>query len=399
MNIHEYQAKELLAKFGVPVPAGFAAMSAAEAVAAAEKLPGPLWVVKAQIHAGGRGKGKFKELGPDAKGGVRLARSVDEVRAASEEMLGKTLVTIQTGAEGKQVQRLYITDGVDIAQEFYLALLVDRGSGRIAVVASTEGGMDIEAVAHDTPEKIETITIDPVTGLMPHHGRAVAAALGLSGDLAKQATSVLAKLYDAFIGTDASQIEINPLAVTDDGNLLVLDAKISFDNNAEFRHPDLETLRDLTEEDPAEVEASKYDLAYIKLDGDIGCMVNGAGLAMATMDIIKLSGGAPANFLDVGGGASKEKVTAAFKIILSDPTVKGILVNIFGGIMRCDIIADGIVAAAREVDLKVPLVVRLEGTNVQQGKDILAMSGLPIVAANDLGDAAQKIVAEVKNAA
>jgi succinyl-CoA synthetase beta subunit len=399
MNIHEYQAKELLAKFGVPVPGGYAAMSADEAVAAAEKLPGPLWVVKAQIHAGGRGKGKFKELGPDAKGGVRLARSVEEVRAASEEMLGKTLVTIQTGPEGKQVQRLYITDGVDIAQEFYLALLVDRGSGRIAVVASTEGGMDIEAVAHDTPEKIETITIDPVTGLMPHHGRAVAAALGLTGDLAKQATSVLAKLYDAFIGTDASQIEINPLAVTDDGKLLVLDAKVGFDNNAEFRHPDLEALRDITEEDPAEVEASKYDLAYIKLDGDIGCMVNGAGLAMATMDIIKLSGGAPANFLDVGGGASKEKVTAAFKIILSDLTVKGILVNIFGGIMRCDIIAEGIVAAAREVQLSVPLVVRLEGTNVQQGKDILAMSGLPIVAANDLGDAAKKIVAEVKNAA
>ena len=399
MNIHEYQAKELLAKFGVPVPVGFAALSPGEAVAAAKQLPGPLWVVKAQIHAGGRGKGKFKELGPDAKGGVRLARSIEEVRAAAEEMLGKTLVTIQTGPEGKQVQRLYITDGVDIAQEFYLALLVDRGSGRIALVASTEGGMDIEAVAHDTPEKIETITIDPVTGLMPHHGRAVAAALGLSGDLAKQATSVLAKLYDAFVGTDASQIEINPLAVTDDGKLLVLDAKVGFDENAMFRHKDLAALRDLTEEDPMEIEASKYDLAYIKLDGDIGCMVNGAGLAMATMDIIKLNGAFPANFLDVGGGANKEKVTAAFKIILSDPTVKGILVNIFGGIMRCDIIAEGIVAAAREVDLKVPLVVRLEGTNVAEGKDILAMSGLPIVAANDLGDAAQKIVAEVKNAA
>jgi succinyl-CoA synthetase beta subunit len=398
MNIHEYQAKELLAKFGVPVPAGFAAMSADEAVEAAKKLPGPLRVVKAQIHAGGRGKGKFKELGPDAKGGVRLARSIDEVRAAAEEMLGKTLVTIQTGPEGKQVQRLYITDGVDIAQEFYLALLVDRGSGRIAVVASTEGGMDIEAVAHDTPEKIETITIDPVTGLMPHHGRAVAAALGLSGDLAKQAASVLAKLYDTFLGTDASQIEINPLAVTDDGKLLVLDAKVGFDSNAMFRHKDLAAMRDLSEEDPMEIEASKHDLAYIKLDGDIGCMVNGAGLAMATMDIIKLNGGTPANFLDVGGGASKEKVTAAFKIILSDPTVKGILVNIFGGIMRCDIIAEGIVEAAREVHLSVPLVVRLEGTNVAEGKDILAMSGLPIVAANDLGDAAQKIVAEVKNA-
>jgi succinyl-CoA synthetase beta subunit len=396
MNIHEYQAKELLAKYGVPVPAGYAAMSVEEAVEAAQKLPGPLWVVKAQIHAGGRGKGKFKELGDSAKGGVRLAHSIDEVREHSAEMLGKTLVTIQTGPHGKQVQRLYITDGVDIAKEFYLALLVDRESGRIAIVASTEGGMDIEAVAHDTPEKIETMTIDPATGLMPHHGRAVAAALGLSGDLAKQAGRVLAKLYDAFIGTDASQIEINPLAVTDKGELLVLDAKVGFDNNAEFRHPELEQLRDLSEEEPMEIEASKYDLAYIKLDGNIGCMVNGAGLAMATMDIIKLEGGEPANFLDVGGGASKEKVTAAFKIILSDPSVKGILVNIFGGIMRCDIIAEGIVAAAREVQLGVPLVVRLEGTNVQQGKDILATSGLPIIAANDLGDAAKKIVAEVK---
>ena len=403
MNIHEYQAKELLAKFGVPVPAGHAAMSVDDAVEAARKLPGPLWVVKSQIHAGGRGKGKFKELGPDAKGGVRLARSIEEVRAHSAEMLGKTLVTVQTGPQGKQVNRLYITDGVDIEKEFYLALLVDRESGRIAIVASTEGGMDIEKVAHDTPEKIETIAIDPATGLMPHHGRAVAAALGLKGDLAKQAAKVLTKLYDAFVGTDASQIEINPLAITgpkegESAQLMVLDAKVGFDNNAEFRHPDLEQMRDISEEDPIEVEASKYDLAYIKLDGDIGCMVNGAGLAMATMDIIKLHGAFPANFLDVGGGASKEKVTAAFKIILSDPAVKGILVNIFGGIMRCDIIAEGIVEAAREVDLKVPLVVRLEGTNVQQGKDILAMSGLPIIAANDLGDAAKKIVAEVKQA-
>jgi len=396
MNIHEYQAKELLARFGVPVPAGYPAMSVEEAVQAAEKLPGPLWVVKAQIHAGGRGKGKFKELGPDAKGGVRLARSIDEVRENAAEMFGKTLVTVQTGPHGKQVQRLYITDGVDIEKEYYLALLVDRETGRIAIVASTEGGMDIEAVAHDTPEKIETLTIDPATGLMPHHGRAVAAALGLRGDLAKQANKVLAKLYDAFVGTDASQIEINPLAATDKGELLVLDAKVGFDNNAEFRHPELEQLRDLTEEEPMEIEASKYDLAYIKLDGNIGCMVNGAGLAMATMDIIKLEGGEPANFLDVGGGASKEKVTAAFKIILSDPSVKGILVNIFGGIMRCDIIAEGIVEAAREVHLEDPLVVRLEGTNVQQGKDILASSGLPIIAANDLGDAARKIVAEVK---
>src|SRR5829696_2262417 len=288
MNIHEYQAKALLAKFGVPVPAGHAAMSVDEAVEAAKKLPGPLWVVKAQIHAGGRGKGKFKELGPGAKGGVRLARSIEEVRANAEEMLGKTLVTIQTGPQGKQVQRLYITDGVDIAKEFYLALLVDRETGRIAIVASTEGGMDIEAVAHDTPEKIQTFTIDPATGLMPHHGRAVAAALGLTGDLAKQAGKLMPQLYNAFIGTDASQIEINPLAVTDDGKLLVLDAKVGFDNNAEFRHPELEQLRDLTEEDPMEVEASKYDLSYIKLDGSIGCMVNGAGLAMATMDIIKL---------------------------------------------------------------------------------------------------------------
>ena len=399
MNIHEYQAKELLARFGVPVPAGHAAMSVEEAVAAAQKLPGPLWVVKSQIHAGGRGKGRFKELGEGAKGGVRLAHSIDEVRAHAAEMPGKTLVTVQTGPQGKEVNRLYITDGVGIEKEFYLALLVDRESGRIAVVASTEGGMDIEAVAHDTPDRIETITIDPATGLMPHHGRAVAAALGLTGDLARQAAKVLARLYDAFIGTDAAQIEINPLAITGTGELMVLDAKVGFDSNAEFRHPDLEQLRDVSEEDPMEVEASKHDLAYIKLDGNIGCMVNGAGLAMATMDIIKLNGAEPANFCDVGGGASKEKVTAAFKIILSDPSVKGILVNIFGGIMRCDIIAEGIVAAAREIDLQVPLVVRLEGTNVREGKDILAMSGLPIVAANDLGDAARKIVAEVKVAA
>jgi succinyl-CoA synthetase beta subunit len=396
MNIHEYQAKELLSKFGVPVPAGYPAMSVDEAVEAAKKLPGPLWVVKAQIHAGGRGKGKFKELPETAKGGVRLAHSIDEVRENAAEMLGNTLVTVQTGPAGKQVQRLYITDGVDIDKEFYLALLVDRESSRVAIVASTEGGVEIEKVAHETPEKIHTLTVDPATRLMPHHGREVAAALNLTGDLAKQCGKIVAKLYDAFLGTDASQIEVNPLAVTDKGELLVLDAKVGFDNNAEFRHPDLEQLRDLTEENPAEIEASKYDLAYITLDGNIGCMVNGAGLAMATMDIIKLNGAEPANFLDVGGGANTEKVTAAFKIILSDPAVKGILVNIFGGIMRCDIIAEGIVAAAREVDLKVPLVVRLEGTNVQQGKDILASSGLPIIPANDLGDAAKKIVAEVK---
>jgi len=398
MNIHEYQAKELLAKHGVPVPAGHAAMSVEEAVEAARKLPGPLWVVKSQIHAGGRGKGKFKELGPDAKGGVRLARSIEEVEAHSAEMHGKTLVTAQTGHHGKQVQRLYITEGVDIEKEFYLALLVDRETSRIAVVASTEGGMDIEAVAHDTPDRIATFTIDPATGLMPHHGRTLAAALGLEGDLAKQASAILARLYDAFIATDASQIEINPLAITGGNRLMVLDAKVGFDSNAAFRHPELETLRDLSEEDPMEIEASKHDLAYIKLDGNIGCMVNGAGLAMATMDIIKLEGGEPANFCDVGGGASKEKVTAAFKIILSDPAVKGILVNIFGGIMRCDIIAEGIVAAAREVELEDPLVVRLEGTNVQQGKDILAQSGLAIIPADDLGDAARKIVAEVKQA-
>ncbi len=399
MNIHEYQAKELLATFGVPVPAGYAALSVDEAVAAAAKLPGPLYVVKAQIHAGGRGKGKFKELGPDAKGGVRLARTAEEVRSAATDMLGNTLVTIQTGNAGKQVNRLYVTDGVDIAKEFYLALLVDRASGWIALVVSTEGGMDIETVAHDTPEKIHTFTVDPATGFMPHHGRSISYALGLEGDLARQAASVAGKLYDAFIGTDAAQIEINPLAVTEDGQLLVLDAKVGFDSNALFRHQDLVALRDLTEEDPAEVEASNYDLAYIKLDGNIGCMVNGAGLAMATMDIIKLNGEFPANFLDVGGGASKEKVTAAFKIILKDPAVKGILVNIFGGIMKCDIIADGIVAAAKEVNLSVPLVVRLEGTNVEQGKAILENSGLPIVSANDLGDAARKIVAEVKRAA
>ena len=399
MNIHEYQAKELLATFGVPIPAGHAAMTVDEAVAAAGRLPGPLWVVKSQIHAGGRGKGKFKELPPEAKGGVRLARSLDEVRAAATEMLGNTLVTIQTGAHGKQVNRLYITDGADIAKEFYLALLVDRGSGEIALVASTEGGMDIEAVAHDTPERIHSFMVDPAAGIQPHHGRSVAFALGLTGDLFKQCISVVEQLYTAFVATDASQIEINPLATTTDGQLLVLDAKVGFDSNALYRHPDLVALRDLTEEDPAEVEASAYDLSYIKLDGTIGCMVNGAGLAMATMDIIKLNGAEPANFLDVGGGATKEKVTAAFKIILSDPNVKGILVNIFGGIMRCDIIAEGIIAAAKEVNLSVPLVVRLEGTNVDLGKRILADSGLPIVSANDLGDAAANIVAEVAKAA
>ena len=399
MNVHEYQAKELLAKFGVAIPAGHAALTVEEAVAGAKQLPGPLYVVKAQIHAGGRGKGKYKELPADAKGGVRLAKSLEEVEANAREMLGNTLVTVQTGDAGKQVNRLYITDGVDIAKEYYLSMVVDRATGRVALIVSTEGGMDIEEVAHSTPEKITTIVIDPAQGFMPHHGRSVAFALKLEGDLNKQAQKLSKQLYDAFMALDCSMLEINPLVETIDGKLLVLDTKMSFDSNAIYRHPDVEALRDITEEDPAEVEASKYDLAYIKLDGNIGCMVNGAGLAMATMDIIKLNGAFPANFLDVGGGASKEKVTEAFKIILSDPAVQGILVNIFGGIMKCDIIAEGIVAAAKEVNLSVPLVVRLEGTNVEKGKEILANSGLAIVPANDLGDAAKKIVAEVKKVA
>ena len=399
MNIHEYQAKELLAKYGIAVPTGYAAMTVEEAVEGAKKLPGPLYVVKAQIHAGGRGKGKFKELGPDAKGGVRLSKSVEEVEANAKDMLGNTLVTIQTGDEGKQVNRLYVTDGVDIAHEYYLSMLVDRATGQVAMIASTEGGMDIEDVAHETPEKITTITIDPAQGFMPHHGRAVAFALKLEGDSNKQAQKLAKQLYTAFMELDMEMLEINPLVEDKDGNLSVLDTKMSFDGNALYRHKDVEAMRDETEEDPAEVEASEYDLAYIKLDGNIGCMVNGAGLAMATMDIIKLNGAFPANFLDVGGGATTEKVTAAFKIILKDPAVEGILVNIFGGIMKCDVIANGIVQAAKDVNLSVPLVVRLEGTNVQQGKDILENSGLPIVSADDLGDAAKKIVAEVKKAA
>lgn len=399
MNIHEYQAKELLAKYDIGIPAGHSAMSVEEAVEAAKKLPGPLYVVKSQIHAGGRGKGKFTELGPDAKGGVRLAKSIEDVESDARDMLGNTLVTIQTGDEGKQVNRLYVTDGVDIEQEYYLAMLVDRATGRVAMVVSTEGGMDIEDVAHNTPEKITTITIDLAQGFMPHHGRAAAFALKLEGDLNKACQKLCAKLYTAFMDLDTEMLEINPLVETKDGQLLVLDTKMSFDGNALYRHKDVEAMRDETEEDPAEVEASEYDLAYIKLDGNIGCMVNGAGLAMATMDIIKLNGAFPANFLDVGGGATKEKVTAAFKIILKDPAVEGILVNIFGGIMKCDIIADGIVAAAKEVNLSVPLVVRLEGTNVAKGKEILETSGLPIVSADDLGDAAKKIVAEVKQAA
>ena len=399
MNIHEYQAKELLAKHGIAIPAGHAAMNVEEAVAAAKKLPGPLYVVKAQIHAGGRGKGKFKELEANAKGGVRLAHSIEDVEKDAGEMLGNTLVTIQTGDEGKQVNRLYVTDGVDIASEYYLSMLVDRASGQVAMIVSTEGGMDIEDVAHNTPDKIATIAIDPAQGFMPHHGRAVAFALELSGDLNKQAQKLAKQLYTAFMDLDCEMLEINPLVETKDGNLLVLDTKMSFDGNALYRHPDVQALRDESEEDPAVVEASEYDLAYIKLDGTIGCMVNGAGLAMATMDIIKLNGAFPANFLDVGGGATTEKVTAAFKIILKDPAVEGILVNIFGGIMKCDVIANGIVQAAKDVNLSVPLVVRLEGTNVAAGKEILENSGLPIVSANDLGDAAKKIVAEVKKAA
>src|SRR6266581_2062429 len=396
MNIHEYQAKELLAKYGVPVPAGYPAMSVDEAVAAAKKLPGPLYVVKSQIHAGGRGKGKFKELGPDAKGGVRLAKSAAEVVANANEMLGHTLVTKQTGPAGKQVNRLYIEDGADIERELYLSILVDRSVGRIAFVVSTEGGMDIEAVAHDAPEKIVTVAIDPEKGVTADDVKKLNAALKLDGDAAKDGGTLFPILFKAFVEKDMSLLEVNPLIVMKNGRLRVLDAKVSFDNNALFRHPDVMELRDTTEEDEKEIEASKYDLAYVALDGNIGCMVNGAGLAMATMDIIKLYGAEPANFLDVGGGATKERVTAAFKIIMKDPNVEGILVNIFGGIMRCDVIAEGVVAAAREVNLHVPLVVRLEGTNVELGKKILKESGLKITSAENLADAAQKIVQAVK---
>ena len=399
MNIHEYQAKAVLKEFGVPVSRGVAVHTADEAKKAAEELGSKLFVVKSQIHAGGRGKGKFEGLGPEAKGGVRLAKSAQEVYDNAKEMLGRVLVTAQTGPHGKQVNRLYIEEASDITKELYLSLLVDRETSRVAVVASTEGGMDIEEVAHSTPEKIITIQIDPATGVFPHHGRALAGALELTGDLAKQGAKLLAQLYKAFVETDMAMLEINPLIITTDNQLRVLDAKVSFDSNALYRHPDIVALRDLSEEDQKEIEASKYDLSYITLDGDIGCMVNGAGLAMATMDIIKLYGAEPANFLDVGGGASKEKVTAAFKIITADPKVKGILVNIFGGIMRCDIIAEGVVAAVRETGLKVPLVVRLEGTNVERGKQIIQESGLNVIAANDLADGAQKIVQAVRAAA
>ncbi len=398
MNVHEYQAKELLRQYGVPVAQGAPAFTVDEAVAAAGKLPGPVWVVKAQIHAGGRGKGKFKEADAGDMGGVRLAWSIDEVKAFAGQMLGKTLVTVQTGPAGRTVKRLFIEDGCDIGRELYLSALVDRATSRISFIASTEGGMDIEKVAHDTPDRIVTLSIDPASGYSPFHGRKVAAALQLTGDQIEQCVKLIGQLYAAFVDKDMSLLEINPLVVTKAGKLMCLDAKINFEDNALFRHKDVAGLRDIDEEDPAEVEASKYDLNYVKLDGTIGCMVNGAGLAMATMDIIKLYGMEPANFLDVGGGASKEKVAAAFKIILQDPNVKGILVNIFGGIMRCDIIAEGVVAAAKEMAIKVPLVVRLEGTNVELGKQILAKSGLKIVPADNLADAAKKITDEVKKA-
>jgi len=399
MNIHEYQAKELLSRCGAPVPRGAMAATVEEAVTAAQALPGPVWVVKAQIHAGGRGKGTFKGAAADAGGGVRLAKSLAEVKTHAEQMLGKTLVTVQTGPAGRTVKRLLIEEGCEIARELYLSCLIDRSASRLAFIASTEGGMDIEQVAHETPEKIVRLSIDPASGYAPFHGRKVAAALKLKPDQIEQCDKLIGALYRAFVETDMSLLEVNPLIVSKAGKLLCLDAKVNFDDNALFRHKHSQELRDLDEEDPAEVEASKYDLSYVKLDGQIGCMVNGAGLAMATMDIIKLYGMEPANFLDVGGGASKEKVAAAFKIILSDTNVKGILVNIFGGIMRCDIIAEGVVAAAKEMAIKVPLVVRLEGTNVELGKDILAKSGLTIVPADNLADAAKKITDAVKRAA
>jgi succinyl-CoA synthetase beta subunit len=399
VNIHEYQAKELYRQYGVPTPAGHAAFTVEDAVAAAKKLPGPVWVVKAQIHAGGRGKGKFKEKEAGDKGGVRLAKSIDEVQAYAAQMLDRTLVTVQTGPDGRKVQRLYVEDGSQIERELYLSALVDRESSRIAFIASTEGGMNIEEVAHKTPEKILTLTIDPASGYSAFHGRKIASALGLKGDLANQCVKLIGNLYRMVVDKDMSLLEVNPLVVTKDGKLVCLDGKMDFDGNALFRHKDILELRDISEEDPAEVEASKYDLNYVKLDGQIGCMVNGAGLAMATMDIIKLNGMEPANFLDVGGGATKERVQAACRIILNDPNVKGILVNIFGGIMRCDIIAEGVVAAVRELGIKVPLVVRLEGTNVEQGKKIMADSGLAIIPADDLGDAAKKITDAVKKAA
>jgi len=396
MNIHEYQAKAVLSEFGVAISKGVPVLKADEAEAAARKLPGPIWVVKSQIHAGGRGKGKFKEASAGDKGGVRIAKSPAEAAEYARQMLGATLVTVQTGPHGKQVNRLYIEEGSDIDKEFYLSLLVNRESSEVSFVVSTEGGVNIEDVAHKTPEKIVSFSVDPATGIMTHHGRAVAKALDLSGDLAKQAEKLTIQLYNAFVAKDMAMLEINPLVVTTQGLLRVLDAKVAFDDNAMFRHSDIAALRDETEEDAKEIEASKYDLNYVALDGTIGCMVNGAGLAMATMDIIKLYGMQPANFLDVGGGASIEKVAAAFKIITADPNVKGILVNIFGGIMKCDVIAEGVVAAVKQVGLKVPLVVRLEGTNVEQGKKIIRESRLNVLPADNLDDAAQKIVKAVK---
>jgi len=396
MNIHEYQAKQLLKAYGAPVSDGRIVMDASEAKAKAAEMDGPLWVVKAQIHAGGRGKGSFKEAEAGEKGGVRLAFSVDEAAAEAEKMLGQTLVTHQTGPAGKQVNRIYIEDGSDIETELYLAVLLDRVTSRIAFVASTEGGMDIEAVAEETPEKIVTLTIDPEAGFTPENGKAVAEALKLTGDAVDQCVELTSNLYRMFVEKDMDMLEINPLIVMPGNKLKCLDAKMGFDGNALFRQPDILALRDETEEDAKELEASKYDLSYIALDGEIGCMVNGAGLAMATMDIIKLKGAEPANFLDVGGGATAEKVTAAFKIITSDPNVKGILVNIFGGIMRCDVIAEGVIQAVQEVGLKVPLVVRLEGTKVQEGKDLINNSPLDVIAADDLDDAAAKIVKAVK---
>ncbi|MAQ85311.1 MAG: ADP-forming succinate--CoA ligase subunit beta [Maritimibacter sp.] len=396
MNIHEYQAKALLREYGCPVSDGRVVLNAADAKTAAGELDGPLWVVKAQIHAGGRGKGSFKEAEAGEKGGVRLAKSVEEAADEAKKMLGKTLVTHQTGPAGKQVNRIYIEDGSDIERELYLALLVDRQTSRVSFVCSTEGGMDIEEVAASTPEKILSFSVDPATGYQPFHGRRVAFSLGLEGPAQKQCVKLMGQLYKAFVEKDMEMLEINPLILMPGGNLKVLDAKLGFDGNAMYRQPDVANLRDETEEDPKELAASKYDLNYIALDGEIGCMVNGAGLAMATMDIIKLYGAEPANFLDVGGGATKEKVTEAFKIITSDKNVKGILVNIFGGIMRCDVIAEGVIAAVKEVGLEVPLVVRLEGTNVDKGKDIIANSGLNVIAADDLKDGAEKIVKAVK---
>ena len=396
MNIHEYQAKALLRSYGAPVSDGRVILKAEEAKTAASEMDGPLWVVKAQIHAGGRGKGSFKEPEAGEKGGVRLAKSVEEAAEEAKKMLGQTLVTHQTGPSGKQVNRVYIEDGSDIARELYLALLVDRGSSRVSFVCSTEGGMDIEEVAENTPDKILSFSVDPATGYQAYHGRRIAFALGLTGGQVKQCVKLMGILYKAFIEKDMEMLEINPLIVMENGDLKLLDAKLSFDGNAVYRHRDIAELRDETEEDPKELQASKFDLNYIALDGEIGCMVNGAGLAMATMDIIKLYGAEPANFLDVGGGATKEKVTEAFKIITSDPQVKGILVNIFGGIMRCDVIAEGVVAAVKEVGLQVPLVVRLEGTNVEEGKSIINTSGLNVIAADNLSDGAEKIVKAVK---